>query len=106
MHQGFSTGSLKCIRDFNSVPNMIRDCRQGKPDCPHKVLDVWVLLVLHGHGGPQRKTVEAMLHRKVLSRQIKPALLDHSILVRPPYGDAKVANREIRVWHLVIENGY
>jgi hypothetical protein len=22
------------------------------------------------------------------------------------YSDAKVANREIRVWHLVIENGY
>jgi hypothetical protein len=26
--------------------------------------------------------------------------------VRPPYSDAKVANRDIRVWHLVIENGY
>jgi hypothetical protein len=24
----------------------------------------------------------------------------------PPYGDEKVANREIRVWHFVIENGY
>ena len=24
----------------------------------------------------------------------------------PPYCDAKVANHEIRVWHLVIENGY
>jgi hypothetical protein len=23
-----------------------------------------------------------------------------------PYGDEKVANREIRVWHFVIENGY
>jgi hypothetical protein len=23
-----------------------------------------------------------------------------------PYGDVKVANREIRVWHFVIENGY
>jgi hypothetical protein len=24
----------------------------------------------------------------------------------PPYSDGKVANREIRVWHFVIENGY
>jgi hypothetical protein len=24
----------------------------------------------------------------------------------PPYCDEKVANREIRVWHFVIENGY
>jgi hypothetical protein len=23
-----------------------------------------------------------------------------------PYGDEKVANRDIRIWHLVIENGY
>jgi hypothetical protein len=26
--------------------------------------------------------------------------------VRAAYSDAKVANREIRVWHFVIENGY
>ena len=26
--------------------------------------------------------------------------------VVPAYSDAKVANREIRVWHCVIENGY
>ena len=25
---------------------------------------------------------------------------------RPRYSDEKVANREIRVWHFVIENGY
>jgi hypothetical protein len=24
----------------------------------------------------------------------------------PSYSDEKVANREIRVWHFVIENGY
>jgi hypothetical protein len=24
----------------------------------------------------------------------------------PPYRDEKVANREIRIWHLVVENGY
>lgn len=53
----------------------------GKPETPHKVLDVWVLLVLHGNGGPQRKTVETMFHRKVATHQIKASLLDRSILV-------------------------
>ena len=58
----------------------------GKPETPHKVLDVWVLLVLHGNGGPQRKTVETMFHRKVSTHQMKASLLDRSILVRsfPP----------------------
>jgi hypothetical protein len=30
------------------------------------------------------------------------------MLIRSPrtYGDEKVANRDIRVWHFVIENGY
>jgi hypothetical protein len=53
----------------------------GKPETPHKVLDIWVLLVLHGNGGPQRKTVETMFHRKVATHQIKAPLLDRSILV-------------------------
>jgi hypothetical protein len=28
------------------------------------------------------------------------------LATRPAYSDAKVANREIRVWHFVIKNGY
>jgi hypothetical protein len=28
------------------------------------------------------------------------------LLPLPPYSEEKVANREIRVWHFVIENGY
>ena len=29
-----------------------------------------------------------------------------ALALRAAYGDEKVANREIRVWHFVIENGY
>jgi hypothetical protein len=32
--------------------------------------------------------------------------LQHARVRRLPYCDEKVANRDIRVWHLVIENGY
>ena len=63
----------------------------------------------HGGGGGRRD------HRQRLGQQLQRG--DVRVVVqplpphRPPdtrevYSDQKVANREIRVWHFVIENGY
>jgi hypothetical protein len=42
--------------------------------------------------------------RALASRALTPLVPAEA--VRPTYSDQKVANREIRVWHLVIKNGY
>ena len=40
------------------------------------------------------------------ARERRRVLQLHPLVVHVTYSDAKVANRDIRIWHFVIENGY
>jgi hypothetical protein len=55
-------------------------------------------VALHAFQPPEKKTLA--------SPTTSPACKRATTRAPPSYCDAKVANREIRVWHFVIENGY
>lgn len=54
----------------------------GAPGHEHRMLDVWVLLVVHAMGGAQKKAVEATLTKKVAAGHVTIRLLKGSVLVR------------------------
>lgn len=41
----------------------------------HKVVDIWLLLIIHANGAPHRKPAESLLKRKVIQGEITPSLI-------------------------------
>jgi hypothetical protein len=93
-----------------SISPIVTTCHTNRVEecCPLQLLcavDREVCLRLSTHSSHHPRTLpshkdplnSAFLSRAVLRRQ---QLLTHA------YSDAKVANRDTKVWHFVIENGY
>jgi hypothetical protein len=76
--------------------------------------------VLHSRGPTTLNSSLGMTRKLALSAQMElsasrlllqptrqlPPLRRRPRNTRPPYCDEKVANRDIRIWHYVTENGY
>lgn len=41
----------------------------------HKVVDIWLLLIIHANGAPHRKAAESLLKRKVIQGEFTPLLI-------------------------------
>lgn len=48
-------------------------------DQNHKVVDIWILLIIHANGGAYRKAAEQLLLKKISSRDIGHGLLRQCI---------------------------
>lgn len=81
--------SLRSGLQFNSTASdqFLKEIKGATSD-QHKVIDVWVLLVLHTFGGNTRKLVLATLQKKFVGHHITPQLLSSSVI-----GDSLVTNQ-------------
>ncbi|KAK3279935.1 hypothetical protein CYMTET_12203, partial [Cymbomonas tetramitiformis] len=60
----------------------IRNVCSGTGNCgsEHKVVDIWVLLVVHSFGGQNHKLVESILRKKILEEKLTIKLLERSLV--------------------------
>jgi Fanconi anemia group D2 protein len=78
---------LDAIQSGLQVQNLICDAflkeiRSLEGESNHKVVDVWLLLIIHANGGPYRKLAEGLLKRKVVHGDFNMALIQKCLCGR------------------------
>ncbi|KAG0590520.1 hypothetical protein KC19_1G105500 [Ceratodon purpureus] len=71
---------LEAIRSGLRLQNVaceavLKEIRSLEGVLNHKVVDIWLLLIIHANGAPHRKAAESLLKRKVLHGEITPSLI-------------------------------
>lgn len=69
----------------------LKEIRSLEGESNHKVVDVWLLLIIHANGGPYRKLAEGLLKRKVVHGDFNTALIQKCLCGR---GESLQVNNE------------
>lgn len=58
---------------------ILKELRSLEQSNDHKVIDVWLLILIHTNGGSLQKSVEKTLKRKILEGCLRMSLFDQCI---------------------------
>ncbi|XP_057862467.2 uncharacterized protein LOC131070824 isoform X1 [Cryptomeria japonica] len=66
---------------FKSIlcETILKEIKGLERECDHRVIDIWLLLIIYANGGPLRKSAEKIMQKKALAGYLNETLLHHCI---------------------------